>query len=188
MFVAGFIGSPTMDFVDGTIEKADDGIYFVFGNSKVKVPEGRTAALVDGDYIGKAVTMGVRAENIHDEEVYLSSSPDSVVEAEVEVVELMGSETLLYLNIEGASFIAKVDPRSTAKVGDKINLDVMMVVDGDKVTNGNPLVKDAEVIAEVLEQGKEDKVVVFKYKAKKNYRRKQGHRQPFTALKIVSVK
>ena len=75
-----------------------------------------------------------------------------------------------------------------AKVGDKINLDVMMLVDGDKVTNGNPLVKNAEVVAEVLEHGKEDKVVVFKYKAKKNYRRKQGHRQPFTALKIVSVK
>ena len=75
-----------------------------------------------------------------------------------------------------------------AKVGDKINLDVMMLVDGDKVTNGNPLVKGAEVVAEVLEQGKEDQVVVFKYKAKKNYRRKQGHRQPFTALKIVSVK
>ena len=75
-----------------------------------------------------------------------------------------------------------------AKVGDKINLDVMMLVDGDKVTNGNPLVKGAEVVAEVLAQGKEDKIVVFKYKAKKNYRRKQGHRQPFTALKIVSVK
>ncbi len=75
-----------------------------------------------------------------------------------------------------------------AKVGDKVNLDVMMLVDGDKVTNGNPLVKGAEVVAEVLSQGKEDKVVVFKYKAKKNYRRKQGHRQPFTALKIVSVK
>ena len=75
-----------------------------------------------------------------------------------------------------------------AKVGDKINLDVLMIVDGDKVTNGNPLVKNAEVVAEVVEQGKEDKIVVFKYKAKKNYRRKQGHRQPFTALKIVSVK
>ena len=75
-----------------------------------------------------------------------------------------------------------------ANVGDKINLDVMMIVDGDKVINGNPLVKDAEVVAEVVEQGKEEKLVVFKYKAKKNYRRKQGHRQPFTALKIVSVK
>ncbi len=75
-----------------------------------------------------------------------------------------------------------------AKVGDKVNLDVLMLVDGDKVTNGNPLVKTAEVVAEVVEQGKEEKIVVFKYKAKKNYRRKQGHRQPFTALKIVSVK
>ena len=75
-----------------------------------------------------------------------------------------------------------------AKVGDKVNLDVLMLVDGEIVTNGNPLVKNAEVVAEVVEQGKESKVVVFKYKAKKNYRRKQGHRQPFTALKIISVK
>ena len=75
-----------------------------------------------------------------------------------------------------------------ANIGDQIKLDVMMLVDDTKVVNGNPLVKDAEVLAEVVEQGKEDKVVVFKYKAKKNYRRKQGHRQPFTALKIVSVK
>ena len=75
-----------------------------------------------------------------------------------------------------------------AKVGDKINLDTLMLVDGDKVTNGSPLVKNAEVVAEVLSHGKEDKVVVLKYKAKKNYRRKQGHRQPYTALKIVSVK
>lgn len=75
-----------------------------------------------------------------------------------------------------------------ANVGDQIKLDVMMLVDDAKVVNGNPLVENAEVVAEVVEQGKEDKVVVFKYKAKKNYRRKQGHRQPFTALKIVSVK
>ena len=75
-----------------------------------------------------------------------------------------------------------------AKVGDKINLDVLMLVDDNKVTNGNPLVKTAGVVAEVVEQGKEDKVVVFKYKAKKDYRRKQSHTQPFTALKIVSVK
>ena len=74
------------------------------------------------------------------------------------------------------------------KVGEEVKLDVLMLVDGDKVTNGNPLVKNAEVVAEVVSHGKEDKIVVFKYKAKKNYRRKQGHRQPFTALKIVSVK
>ena len=75
-----------------------------------------------------------------------------------------------------------------AKVGDKVNLQVLMTVDGDKVVNGNPFVKDAEVVAEVVEHGKADKVLVFKYKAKKNERKKQGHRQPYTALKIVSVK
>ena len=75
-----------------------------------------------------------------------------------------------------------------AKVGDRVNLDVLMLVDGEKVVNGNPYVKNAEVVAEVVEQGKSDKVLVFKYKAKKNERKKQGHRQPYTALKIVSVK
>ena len=74
-----------------------------------------------------------------------------------------------------------------ANVGDKINLNVLMLVDGDKVKAGDQ-VKGAQVVAEVLEHGKGDKIVVFKYKAKKNYRRTQGHRQPFTALKIVSVK
>ena len=74
-----------------------------------------------------------------------------------------------------------------AKVGDKINLDVMMLVDGDKVTNGNPLVKNAEVVAEVLEHGKDAKLLVFKYKAKKNERKRQGHRQPYTKLKVVSI-
>ena len=66
-----------------------------------------------------------------------------------------------------------------------VEFDQVLMV-GDKI--GTPFVEGAKVVAEVVEQGKEDKIVVFKYKAKKNYRRKQGHRQPFTALKIVSVK
>ena len=74
-----------------------------------------------------------------------------------------------------------------AKVGDRVNLDVLMLVDGEKVVNGNPYVKNAEVVAEVVEQGKSDKVLVFKYKAKKNERKKQGHRQPFTAVKILEI-
>ena len=73
------------------------------------------------------------------------------------------------------------------EVGSKVELPVLMLVDAGKVTNGNPYVNGAKVTAEVVEQGKADKIVVFKYKAKKNYRRKQGHRQPYTALKILSV-
>ena len=74
------------------------------------------------------------------------------------------------------------------EVGSKINLDVLLVSDGKKTVAGSPLVKGAEVVAEVLAHGKGDKVVVFKYKPKKNVRSKQGHRQPWTEIKIVSVK
>ena len=75
-----------------------------------------------------------------------------------------------------------------AQVGEKVSLDVVMFVNGEEVVCGTPLVQGKTVEAEVVEHGKADKIVVFKYKAKKNYRRKQGHRQPYTALKIVSVK
>ena len=62
-----------------------------------------------------------------------------------------------------------------------------MIVDGDKVKAGND-VKNSVVEAEVVEHGKDKKIIVFKYKAKKNYRRTQGHRQPYTTLKIISIK
>ncbi len=83
--------------------------------------------------------------------------------------------------------VVKVE-KLNAQVGDKVTLDVVMLVNDNEVVCGNPLVQGKTVEAEVVEQGKEDKIVVFKYKAKKNYRRKQGHRQPYTALKIVTIK
>ena len=73
-------------------------------------------------------------------------------------------------------------------VGDKVNLDVMLISDNGSVTAGNPFVKGAVCEAEVVAHGKGDKIVVFKYKPKKNERKKQGHRQPFTQLKITSIK
>jgi len=73
-------------------------------------------------------------------------------------------------------------------VGDKLNLDVLLVSDGKKTVAGTPIVKNAEVTAEVVAHGKGDKIVVFKYKPKKNVRSKQGHRQPWTEIKIVSIK
>lgn len=69
--------------------------------------------------------------------------------------------------------------------GETVSLKVLLLVDGDKVVTST---KDNEVVAEVVEHGKSKKLVVFKYKPKKRVRTKQGHRQPFTALKIVSVK
>ena len=73
-------------------------------------------------------------------------------------------------------------------VGDKITLDVMLIGDNGTVVAGNPIVAGAVCEAEVVAHGKGDKIVVFKYKPKKNERKKQGHRQPLTQLKILSIK
>lgn len=74
-----------------------------------------------------------------------------------------------------------------AKVGDKVVFDEVVAVGGDKLIVGTPLVNGYVVNAEVLEQGKGDKVIIYKYKAKKDYRRKNGHRQPFTLVKITGI-
>lgn len=83
--------------------------------------------------------------------------------------------------------VLKVE-KLNGNVGDKINLDVLFVSNGDKVVAGTPTVEGAEVVAEIVAHGKGDKIVVFKYKPKKNERKKQGHRQPWTEIKIVSIK
>ena len=74
------------------------------------------------------------------------------------------------------------------EVGAQVSLNVLLVSDNGTVVAGNPIVEGAECVAEVVAHGKGDKIVVFKYKPKKNERKKQGHRQPFTQLRIVSIK
>lgn len=73
-------------------------------------------------------------------------------------------------------------------IGDKINFDVLLISKEDKVVAGNPFVSGAVVEAEIVAHGKGDKIVVFKYKPKKHVRKKQGHRQPFTKIKITAIK
>ena len=74
-----------------------------------------------------------------------------------------------------------------AEVGDVVSFDVLMLVDDNGVTIGTPVVKGASANAKVIEHGKGKKVVVFKYKPKKNYRKKQGHRQPYTKVKVTAL-
>lgn len=83
--------------------------------------------------------------------------------------------------------VLKVE-KLNGNVGDKVELDVLLVVDGDKTVAGTPTVNGAKVVAKIVAHGKGDKIVVFKYKPKKNERKKQGHRQPWTEIKIVSIK
>jgi len=70
----------------------------------------------------------------------------------------------------------------------EINIkEVLMIADNDNITVGSPYVENASVNANIIEDGKSEKVIVFKYKRKKDYRRKQGHRQPYTKLQISKI-
>ena len=74
------------------------------------------------------------------------------------------------------------------EAGEAVTFDkVLAVIDGENVTVGTPVVEGAKVDASVVKNGKGKKIIVFKYKPKKGYRRKQGHRQPFTAVKIEAI-
>ena len=86
-----------------------------------------------------------------------------------------------------AGDVVKVE-KLELEVGSKINFDVLLTSNEGKIVAGNPIVENVTCVEEVVEHGKGDKIVVYKYKPKKNYRRKQGHRQPYTAVKILEIK
>ncbi len=75
----------------------------------------------------------------------------------------------------------------SAEPGKLVSFDALVVADGDNVMIGTPVVKGAKVRAKVEAHGKEKKVIVFKYKPKRDYRKKQGHRQPYTKIRITSI-
>ncbi len=76
-----------------------------------------------------------------------------------------------------------------AEVGDTVTLDqILMVSDGEKTTIGSPIVKGASVKATVVSHGRGDKVMIFKFRRRKHYRKTQGHRQSFTEIKIEAIK
>ena len=122
LFVAGFIGSPQMNFIDAKIAKDGNDFFVEFGANKIKLPESKN---IDGkleEYVGKDVVMGIRPEDVHSEEENLKKFADGVVEATLEVSELMGAETYLYLECEGSPLVARVDPDYTYKNGEKMKI------------------------------------------------------------------
>jgi multiple sugar transport system ATP-binding protein len=123
LFVAGFIGMPQMNIFRAKLEKRGDGVYATFGTNSIKVPDGKVQRMT-GDYIGKEVYMGIRPENISDDPVFTSTYPDACINVDVEIIELLGSETYLYMTTSGKdeNFIARVDPRTTSRGGDKIKV------------------------------------------------------------------
>ena len=120
LFVAGFMGSPAMNFIDAVVIEQGSDVKLSFGDMMIKVPESKAKALVNGGYIGKTVVMGIRPEDIHDDEIMVNAAGDSVVEATIRIYELLGAEVYLYFDLARVSCTARVNPRTTAKVGDVV--------------------------------------------------------------------
>ncbi len=120
LFVAGFIGSPQMNFFSAKIEKEGEGLVAVVGNSRLNVPVAKAKVLTDKGYVGKEVTLGIRPEDIHDSQMFIDASPNTVIESTIKVYELLGAEVFLYFDYADTQVTARVDPRTTAKMGDTV--------------------------------------------------------------------
>ena len=132
IFVAGFIGSPQMNFVDAKLVESNGKVAVAFGEDTLVLPEDKAVVLKDKGYVGKDIIMGIRPENL-DEAV---GSEQAIIEATVEVTELMGAETYIYLAKGKANMVARVNGTSKAKPGDKlrISLDTTKIHVFDKET------------------------------------------------------
>ena len=129
LFVAGFIGSPQMNFIDAKVVVSGSEVRLMFGSNSIKLPENKAKKLIDNGYEDKTVTFGIRPEDIKDEEMFISNSPDTTLEATVKVYEMLGAEVFLYFTIETFDITVRVNPRTTARPGDTIKI----ALDGSKI-------------------------------------------------------
>lgn len=118
VFVGGFIGSPSMNFLTGKIAEGN----FVMGDIKIKIPEGKMKILRDQGYNDKDIILGIRPEDIHDEPAFINASPDTKITAFIDVAELMGAESYLYSKVSDQDFVARVDSRSDIMGGENLEL------------------------------------------------------------------
>ena len=136
IFVAGLIGTPQMNFVNGTLVKKGEDVYFNFEEHSVKIPAEKANNPALKDYIGQEVVAGIRPECINDQEAAVAANPDSTIETYVDVTELMGAEIYLYLVTGETKLTARVSSRSTSRAGDtiKVAIDVSRMHIFDKDT------------------------------------------------------
>jgi len=120
IFVAGFIGSPSMNFFDGTLVAEEGKMFVDTGDFRVEVPADRKAAY-EG-YAGKEVVLGVRPEHIHAPQYAPPAIIPAKIEATIEIIELLGHELNVMFNSGKNTFIATVDTRLEANIGNKIPL------------------------------------------------------------------
>ena len=119
LFVAGFMGSPQMNFLDAEIKENGADLVAKIGSDEVVIPADKAKVLKDKGYVGKTVVMGIRPEDVTD-------SANGTMSSVVKVYELLGAEVFLYFDVNGTQITARVDPRTTAKTGDPIRFDFDM--------------------------------------------------------------
>ncbi|WP_067932754.1 ABC transporter ATP-binding protein [Alicyclobacillus kakegawensis] len=129
LFVAGFIGSPAMNFLRGSLVEDGGKVYFRAPELNLLIPEGRYPALREAGVIGKEVVLGIRPEDLHNEEVFLSAYPETSFTARIDVVENMGSELYVHTSKGGQTVVARISARSHPQPGTEIQL----VLDGNKI-------------------------------------------------------
>jgi multiple sugar transport system ATP-binding protein len=122
LFVAGFIGSPQMNFIEAKVAVSGSDVLLMFGSNSVKLPADKSKKLIDGGYADKTVVFGIRPEDIKDEEMFINSTSDNKLDATVKVYEMLGAEVFLYFTVETYDLTVRVNPRTTARPGDTITL------------------------------------------------------------------
>mgnify|MGYP000856357472 CR=1 FL=1 len=129
MFVAGFIGSPQMNFLDAVCQVEDDNVYLTIGEMKLRLPETKAEKLKAGGYDGKTVVLGIRPEDLHDESEFVESSQGTALKAKIRVYEMVGAEVFLCFEYEGTNMTARVAPKTAARTGDIVKF----ALDADKI-------------------------------------------------------
>ena len=119
LFVAGFMGSPQMNFMDAVVEIKGETAYLKIADQSIELPPAKSKKMVEGGYNGKTVTFGIRPEDVDDSEMFVNTAK-AVFESTVNVYELLGAEVYLYFDLEGFPITARVDSRTTARPGDKV--------------------------------------------------------------------
>ena len=119
-FVAGFIGSPAMNFFHSTIVKKGDSYFIDTGDFQVKLSQSLTT------HTGKRLTFGVRPEDFHDKMFYPHATTDNTIKAKIELIEPLGDEVLFYLVTGRHQIVAKLDSRSEKKVGEDMEIAIEM--------------------------------------------------------------
>ena len=122
IFVAGFIGSPQMNFLDAVLGKDKKGYFVDIKGDKIYFPKEKTETENMEPYIGKAVKLGIRPEDIYDDEASVAANKDSVIDVSVDVSEPMGNEVFLYLGYRDMALTARVAPTTTSNAGDRLKV------------------------------------------------------------------